>query len=1051
MSSRSLAAGWTRLAGTDCDLWRTITTLWIFFGEGVPVVGLNSRWLCALAFLAALALPSGGAPAAEPPSAELLLHLKAGNFDPLAGPAPLPDSLRMAAEPAAGYFVVQLRRPARTTDMQHLHALGAKVVNYLPSKAYVVRLPAGKAAAVRALDEVRWLGTFQPGFKIAPDLGLRPLEDPSRRTAGGFEVTVDLFPEEDLEAVAAQVTGIGAELVRSYAFSDTRRLELRATRAQIEQIAWISAVAWIEEVGEIKLRNNTARWVVQTDVVDSTTVWDHGLHGEGQVIGHIDSKIDVNSCFFRDPVNNTPGPGHRKIIAYRSSSGLGVSSHGTHTAGTAAGDQFPLNGTISSNGHAYAAKISYSNLSDITGSGAATSNLYQYLSSAHADGARVHSNSWGDDGTTAYTTWCRDIDLFAYDFEDSLVLFAVTNLSSLRTPENAKNVLAVGASQNGLNDDSFCSGGTGPTIDGRRKPEIYAPGCSILSARSSFTCSTVSQTGTSMACPAVTGAGALVRQYFQQGWYPSGGAQPGDALNPSGALVKAVLLNSAVDMTNISGFPSNQEGWGRVLLENTLSFAGDVRGLAVLADVRNAGGLTSGQNANYPLVVLDDQENLKVTLTFAEPAAALFASTATVNNLDLVVTSPSGLAYRGNSFSGGQSLAGGGADPINNAEVVLVGSPEPGEWSVRVEGTSVNQGLQGFSLVASGQVAIPGGQQLRYDSYTVQDQSPLGNNDGRVDPGETVTLPVTLRNLQSTMATSVSANLFSSLDKVRVTEENAAYPNVPANGTATSLAPHYRLTVAPDTACGTVIPFDVDILHALGAAASAFSIQVGRNELQYPATGVPLAIPTAGQVMSTIQIADVTTIQDINVAVNVLHQNIGELSLLLFSPQGTQLTLHNRTGVGQANLNAIYDANRQPDGPGSMNDFNGEPIAGTWTLKIKDAVGGATPAGTLQSWSLLIEPAGGATCAPLSCGVDPVPAEVPHTLLLGRQGANLQFFWQAVAGASGYRIWRSSAPEFSRQEMIGSGSGTNLVVPPGDGEIDYFLVRAFNSCQWEGP
>ncbi len=36
---------------------------------------------------------------------------------------------------------------------------------------------------------------------------------------------------------------------------------------------------------------------------------------------------------------------------------------------------------------------------------------------------------------------------------------------------------------------------------------------------------------------------ALIRQYFEEGWYPTGTKIPMDKLEPSSALVKAVLLN----------------------------------------------------------------------------------------------------------------------------------------------------------------------------------------------------------------------------------------------------------------------------------------------------------------------------------------------------------------------------------------------------------------------------------------------------------------------------------------------------------------------------
>ena len=45
-----------------------------------------------------------------------------------------------------------------------------------------------------------------------------------------------------------------------------------------------------------------------------------------------------------------------------------------------------------------------------------------------------------------------------------------------------------------------------------------------------------------MSTPVVAGAVALVRQYFTEGWYPSGTKTPSSAYTPSGALLKAVVL-----------------------------------------------------------------------------------------------------------------------------------------------------------------------------------------------------------------------------------------------------------------------------------------------------------------------------------------------------------------------------------------------------------------------------------------------------------------------------------------------------------------------------
>ncbi|UCF69350.1 MAG: S8 family serine peptidase, partial [Acidobacteriota bacterium] len=493
-------------------------------------------------------------------------------------------------------------------------------------------------------------------------------------------------------------------------------------------------------------------------------------------------------------------------------------------------------------GMAPAARISHGSLWDITGSGTQPSNLYQALSDAHVDGARVHSNSWGDDSTNAYTSWSRDIDMFSYDFEDSLVVQAGTNLSSGRSPENAKNGLTVGASKRGSNAHFRCHGTIGPTSDGRRKPEVLAPGCDIISARAFYSCSTFVQTGTSMATPAVAGVASLVRQYYLEGWYPSGTKTPADALQPSGALVKATLLNSTVDMTGEPGYPTDVEGWGRPLIEYALYFAGDARSLSVIDDVRNADGLTTGGAASYFQQVKGAAETLKVTLVWTEPPAALLAEEATINNLDLEVVSPSGTSHLGNVIdtNTGYSMTGGSADPRNNVEMVIVPSAEAGAWTVRVLGTAINQGTQGYALLASGDVEPYVPYPLEHDSYIAQDDAPLGNQDGIVDPGETVVMPETLRNSGAETASSISGELrVSHPDLVKVTRSAARYPDIPSGAARTTDAPHYRYTVSPDTACGTQLRFDIALSSSAGDGGASFTLEVGCNPLDCTGSPVP--------------------------------------------------------------------------------------------------------------------------------------------------------------------------------------------------------------------
>jgi hypothetical protein len=262
-----------------------------------------------------------------------------------------------------------------------------------------------------------------------------------------------------------------------------------------------------------------------------------------------------------------------------------------------------------------------------------------------------------------------------------------------------------GNSNNGTNANSKCGGGVGPTSDGRLKPDLFTPGCSIVSANSSVTCGTRSMTGTSMACPNATAAGALVRQYFMDGFHPRGVKSPGYGFVPSAALIKAVLINACQDMTGVAGYPSATEGWGRVVLDDGLYFAGDAAKLFV-AERRNAEGLSTNQTIEFQLEVRSGSVPLEVTCAFTDFAGTVNASNPVVNDLDLVVLSPGNAqTFLGNVFAGGWSATGGIADAKNNIERVAVLNPAVGTWTLRITGRNVPQNRQGFGLCANGDLA----------------------------------------------------------------------------------------------------------------------------------------------------------------------------------------------------------------------------------------------------------------------------------------------------------------------------------------------------------
>ena len=630
------------------------------------------------------------------------LSLKHGEFD-TAGAAPaIPADLRSQPVTGDAYHLVQLTGPVTEDQKQALRARGLDVLDYVPNNAFMVRGTAAQVSAARDAGEIIWSSPLHPAWRIDPMLLRGPLK--GRVAVMGFDGVPAAQVVEQVEAAGAKVAEQNPVDTRWLIIADAAQADLKA-------IARCADVQWVEAESIVTPRNNQMVWTIQSGVSGQTPIWGRGLHGEGQIIGHMDGGLNTSSCFFSDP-SNPVGPNHRKVV-YQSGSTNG-NTHGMHTAATACGDAQPVSGSTSNRGIAYMARLAHS-------ANYSASVFYTRAVTHRNSGARLHTNSWGNDGTTAYNSHCNAIDLFQWNFEDNLIFFAETNTSSLRNPENAKNLVAVGNGQNGNSANSKCGGGVGPTADGRQKPDLFTPGCSIISSSTS-SCGTTSLTGTSMACPGATGAAALVRQYFTEGFYPTGVATPSNALTPTNALMKAVLLNTCRDMTGVGGYPNNTEGWGRVVLDDSLYFNGDSDKLWVF-DQRRNGGVSTGDVRSYPLQVLSSSRPLEVTLCFTDYAGTVNASNPVVNNLDLVVTSPNGTVYRGNIFSGGWSTTGGVADLKNNVERVAIANPQVGSWTFEVTAASVPTGPSGFALCATGDVDAGAG----YASFLSQGQGCAGS------------------------------------------------------------------------------------------------------------------------------------------------------------------------------------------------------------------------------------------------------------------------------------------------------------------------------------
>src|SRR6185295_11022547 len=575
-----------------------------------------------------------------------------------------------------------------------LRAASLRVYAYLPYYTYLVKMPQGGAKSGFAAAGASWTGPYRAAYKISPAIAAVEAKAGAARS-GLVPVLLHVFPDADLGEVVEMLGDLGVSRIvgaRHGAFFSKVRLLLTASQiAELrDSLAALHEVFWIDLEGRRTLLNDTTIWVGQSGLSggQTTPIFSQGIFGEGQTVGIIDTGIDADLCWFRDtslglpPINacnggTTVNTNQRKVIAvdFLTSSecagGIGntewdTQDHGSHVAGTVAGDNFShLLTHDTADGMAPGAKLviqdagfQTDNCGDLPGIGCPVVDLNPIFQQAYTQGARLHTNSWGDNENAAvqnnYSAGSQDVDEFMWNHKDFLVFFAAGNSGpgsgSVGSPSTAKSAVSVGATQRATAANNMASfSSCGPTADGRIKPEVTVPGQSIVSANNdgnvtTNTCTTLSLSGTSMASPGGAGLTALIRQYYTDGWYPTGSKNSANALTPSAALMRATLVNSAINMTGTTAIPANCQGWGRVLLEDALFFTGQARKLWVKDNATPFSTGSTNEDRAFTFTVTAGQP-LKATLAWTDFPSTPAANPNINNDLDLIVTGPTGTVW----------------------------------------------------------------------------------------------------------------------------------------------------------------------------------------------------------------------------------------------------------------------------------------------------------------------------------------------------------------------------------------------------------------------
>ena len=601
------------------------------------------------------------------------------------------------ADPAGDWHIIQFQGPIRSEWLRDLRATGMAVVQPVYPFSYVVWATQTQMNAARSLSQVRWSGPKLPEHRVQPH---------NRDHDQAIRATMALVSRHDLRNAVTALIDAGAVVHNNTQLSnhfEVLHLDVAGDRYMtLAQIPGVYTVQYIPP--EVAPRGEMSNQSIVGGIVGSSIVpgyldWLNptGVTGAGVIVGIVDGGIrtthqdlagNIVPCV---PSGDSP-----------TSCSTANNAHGTHVAAAVAGtgnsgvtDGL---GFLRGQGVAPGASLIQQRYNSFIGAGPGgmvPEGMLKIFRESALSGALLTNNSWGPTGTPqGYDIPTMQIDFISRDalpnepgHSPVLAVWSIMNgngdsggacaPSSLGSPDEAKNLFGVGST--GLQTTagaqlpiaevfgvSFNSG-HGPACDGRRVPDIVAPGCRTDSAGAGSDTAHGLNCGTSMSAPVVAGAIAL--------WAERYIAETGQ--NPSPALMKAVFIAAARDLvggTDADGNPlghrpDRKQGFGRVDLDAVMNPAG---GEVFLMDQEEVFTET-GQSWGLGLNAADPNEPMKIVLTWTDaPGHGGGGITpAWVNILDLEVVANDGNTYLGNVVGpDGWSEPGGLPDDRNNTEAV---------------------------------------------------------------------------------------------------------------------------------------------------------------------------------------------------------------------------------------------------------------------------------------------------------------------------------------------------------------------------------------------
>lgn len=402
----------------------------------------------------------------------------------------------------------------------------------------------------------------QPQRAAAEGLRMESLRDRSLLSASVFQSRLQARMEAAVRPAQDRVIG---KLRSAGAIREGRYTAVNMVTAEVPAAALAALVSDPEVARIFPVRRRAIDSLDTTPAtMGATAFYGGGFTGAGQSIALIDTGVRTDHPAFAGKSISS-----RRFLTYGAtdacyaddSTTSDLNGHGTHIAGIlmSQGSSGYTNylGVARGLGTLYNYKAGYrvtSNSNCDGGARADDRDLVEALDAASTASIPVINLSFGSalNPNEEEDYFAQVVDQIS-DVHDLFIAVAAGNLGSVanavNSPAVAYNVVGVANWNTGAGKLIQPSSSRGPTVSGRWKPDIAAPGTSILSTAYNWDSTPatsddfVLKTGTSMATPHVAAGAALIRQ--------AGITDP--------LQIKALILNSPDESDWVS-----DRGWGYV-------------------------------------------------------------------------------------------------------------------------------------------------------------------------------------------------------------------------------------------------------------------------------------------------------------------------------------------------------------------------------------------------------------------------------------------------------------------------------------------------------